>query len=71
MTPEDALYFDIKDRGIVMVNVKGERTLTFGDVLLRVHPDYRLSMHIDNDEANAANVRTGMEGVLIGVQDRR
>jgi propanediol utilization protein len=28
-------------------------------------------MHIDTDEANAANIRTGMIGHLAGVQDRR
>jgi acetate kinase len=71
MCPEDALSFGLKDRDIVRIEVKGDRTLVFGDVLVRVHPDFRLSMHIDTDEANAANIRTGMEGTLIGVQDRR
>jgi len=71
MSPEDALSFGLKDRDIVKIEVQGERTLTFGDVLVRVHPDFRLSMHIDTDEANAANIRTGMEGTLVGVQDRR
>lgn len=71
MTPEDALSFGLRDRDMVMVEVEGERTLVFGDVLVRVHPDYRLSMHIDTDEANAANIKTGMEGILVGVQDRR
>jgi acetate kinase len=71
ISPEDALSFGLKDRDVVMVEVKGERTLIFGDVLVRVHPDFRLSMHIDTDEANAANITTGMEGSLVGVQDRR
>jgi acetate kinase len=71
MSPEDALSFGLKDRDIVSIEVRGERTLVFGDVLVRVHPDFRLSMHIDTDEANAASIRTGMEGTLIGVQDRR
>jgi len=53
------------------VRVEGERTLIFGDILVRIHPDFRLSMHIDTDEANAASITTGMEGILIGVQDRR
>lgn len=71
MAPEDALSFGLKDRDIVMVEVEGERKLIFGDVLVRAHPDFRLSMHIDTDEANAANIRTGMEGILVSVQDRR
>jgi acetate kinase len=71
MTPEDALSFGLKDRDIVMVRVEGERALTFGDVLVRVDPDFRLGMHIDTDEANAANIRTGMVGYIVGVQDRR
>ncbi len=71
MSPEDALSFGVKDKDIVSVHVEGERKLIFGDVLVRVHPDYRLSMHIDTDEANAADIRTGMSGVLVGVQDRR
>ena len=71
MSPEDALSFGLKDRDICMVRVEGDRTLIFGDVLVRVNPDYRLAMHIDTDEANAANIRTGMIGHLVSVQDRR
>jgi acetate kinase len=71
MTPEDALSFCLKDRDIVSVKITGDRTLIFGDVLVRVHPDFSLSMHIDTDEANAANIRTGMQGILMGIQDRR
>jgi acetate kinase len=71
MSPEDALAFGLKDRDMVSVKVEGERTLVFGDVLVRVHPDFRLSMHIDTDEANAANIQTGKEGVLVGVEERR
>jgi acetate kinase len=71
MSPEDALSFGLKDRDIVMVQVKGDRTLIFGDVLVRVDPDYRLSMHLDTDEANAANITTGMTGFIMGIQERR
>lgn len=71
MPPEDALRFGIKNRDIVMVRVEGDRTLVFGDVLVRVDPFFQLSMHVDTDEANAASIRTGMTGYLIGVQDRR
>lgn len=71
MAPEDALSFGLRDGDIVMVKVIGERTLIFGDVLVRVSPDFRLAMHIDTDEANAASIKTGIEGYMIGVQDRK
>ena len=71
MTPEDALSLSIKDRDIVMVKVQGERTLVFGSVLVRVKLDFQLSMHIDTDEANAANIKTGMIGSIVSVQVRR
>jgi acetate kinase len=71
MTPEDALSFGVRDRDICMVRVEGDRTLIFGDVLIRVNPDYRLAMHIDTDEANAAHIRNGMIGHMVSVQDRR
>ena len=71
MAPEDALTFGLRDKDVVSITVRGERTLTFGDVLVRVDPNYRLDMHIDTDEANAANIVTGVEGFLTGIQDRR
>jgi acetate kinase len=71
ISPEDALSLGLKDRDLCMIRVEGKRTLIFGDVLVRVNPDYRLAMHIDTDEANAASLRTGMEGYLVSVQDRR
>jgi acetate kinase len=53
-----------------MVRVKGQRTLIFGDVLVRLSPDFLTSMHVDTDEANAASLSTGMEGYVVGVEDR-
>ncbi len=54
MTPDDAEKYGLTDKQIVEVKVKSdERTLTFGDVVVRVHPNFALAMHIDTDEANA------------------
>ena len=65
MTPEDAARFGVADRDVVEVSVGGpERGLTFGNVLIRVSPKYRLEMHIDTDEGNAAEINPGDEGVL-------
>jgi acetate kinase len=71
MTPEEALSFGLKDGDMAMVRTGGERGLIFDNVLVRVDPDFELSMHIDVDEANAANVRSGMTGELLGIHDRR
>jgi acetate kinase len=68
MPPADALRYGVRDRSVVRVKVVGDRELVFGDVLVRVHPDYALALHIDTDEGNAANVRTGMEGFIVEVQ---
>ena len=70
MSPEEALKFGVKDKNMIRVRVPaGRRELIFGDVLVRVHPNFRLAMHIDTDEANAANITNGMVGYLDGVQN--
>ena len=69
MTPEDALHYGVRDKSIVRVRIGGDRELIFGDVLVRVSPSFKLAMHIDTDEANAANVQTGAQGYLEGIQN--
>jgi hypothetical protein len=70
MTPEDALRFRVRDNYVVRVRIEGERELIFGDVVVRVNPAFRLAMHIDTDEGNAANIRTGMLGYIEEIQSR-
>jgi len=70
MAPEDAQRFRVRDNYVVRVRVKGERELIFGDVVVRVNPAFRLAMHIDTDEGNAANIRTGMIGYIEEIQSR-
>ena len=53
------------------VRVPGERELVFGDVLVRVSPNYRLAMHLDTDEGNAADIPTGAVGYVDSIQSRR
>ena len=65
MTPEDAAQFGVKDRDVVEVAVTNdERPIAFGNVLVRVSPNYKLEMHIDTDEGNAAEIRSGDAGVI-------
>jgi acetate kinase len=68
MTPEDALRYGVRDKSVVRIRVAGDRELIFGDVLVRVNPASRLAMHIDTDEGNAANLQTGAQGLIDGIQ---
>ncbi len=71
MSPEDAMRRGLRDRYVVRVRIDGDRELIFGDVVVRVNPNFRLAMHIDTDEGNAASIRTGMLGYIDEIQIRR
>ena len=69
MSPEDALRYGVRDKSTVRVRIEGDRELVFGDVLVRVDPSYRLAMHIDTDEANAAHIGAkGTQGYIDAIQ---
>jgi acetate kinase len=70
MAPEEALSLGLRDKDVVMVKVKGVRELIFGDVLIRVNPSYRMDMHLDTDEANAAQISPGTVGYIEAIQHR-
>ena len=66
MTTADAEKFGLSDKQIVSVKIDSpERSLVFGDVVVRVSDSYALAMHIDTDEANAVLAPAGTMGVIL------
>lgn len=66
MTPVDAQRLGLKDKQIVKVKAGSEqRTLIFDEVVVRVHENFSLAMHIDTDESNAAGILPGTYGEII------
>ena len=60
MSPKDAEAAGVKDGDIVSVKADNERGTIFNHVKIRVDESFTLEMHIDTDEANAAQITTGM-----------
>jgi len=61
MTPADAEKLGVEDKQIVSVKAESpDRSCIYEDVVVRVHDNFALAMHIDTDESNAAfGVREG------------
>ncbi len=59
MSLEDAENFGVKDKDIVSVQTEGERGLLFNNVLVRANAAFKLEMHVDLEEGNAAGVKNG------------
>lgn len=54
--PKEAKFLKLKNGMSVSVKVKGKRALIFHNVKIRVDKDFRLCMHLDTDEGNAAGI---------------
>ncbi|MDD9312029.1 phosphate propanoyltransferase [Cytobacillus firmus] len=70
MAPEDAEAFGVENGEYVKVEAEGERPISFGKVLIRISPRYRLEMHIDTDEANAGLIAGKTAGRLVKQEER-
>lgn len=61
VSPEYANKLGVKNDEFMNVKVEGERPLIFERVLVRVDPSFGISMHIDTDEGNAANINNKIQ----------
>ena len=66
MTTKDAEELGVTNGQIVMMEVNTpERSLIFGDVVVRVRDDFALAAHIDTDESNAAGCAGTVYGKIV------
>ena len=61
MSPADGEAFGVKDGDTVTIDIDGPRRTRFFDVQVRVSDAFRLEMHIDTDDANAAGIGNGAQ----------
>lgn len=66
LSDSEAAEFGLEDHQVVSVKIETEqRSLVFGDVVIRVNPNFRAAMHIDTDEGNAAGIAGSTMGEII------
>ena len=66
MTTADAAEIGLADKDVVSVKIESnDRSIIFGDVVVRVNDSFALAMHIDTDESNAGCVAPGTMGEII------
>ncbi len=65
MSTDEGAQFGLSDGQYVDVEVSGARRTKFYDVQVRVHKDFRLEMHIDTDDANAAGIGNGAKVKIV------
>jgi putative phosphotransacetylase len=66
MTNSDARRLGVNDGDYCRVRVPGEKCTIFERVLIRTNDNWRLQIHLDTDDANAANVRDDTDVEFLG-----
>ena len=65
LTPEDAARFGVKNGQNVHLQTYTARPTVFGEVAVRVSPEFASYVHLDYDEANACGFRKGDLGWIL------
>jgi len=69
MSPADADVLGLKSGDkVAAVVAASDRRLIFEDVVVRVSPAFKLELHLDSDEGNAAGLPSGSEVILAEIQ---
>ena len=62
---DEAEELGLKNGDVISIRVEGKRGVVFNNVKVRVRDDYKLCLHLDTDEGNAAGISKVGEGYLI------
>lgn len=62
--PKEAVKCKVKPGDLVSVEVKGDRSIIFENVAVRVKENYNLCLHLDTDEGNSAGINKIGEGYI-------
>lgn len=68
ISDKEAEALGLKNGDTLSVRVPGATPITVHDVAVRVHPSFRMNIHLDTDEANAASLsEQGATGKIVDV----
>ncbi|MFH1780428.1 MAG: phosphate propanoyltransferase [Candidatus Nealsonbacteria bacterium] len=65
ISSKEAEKLGMTEKTTVSVKTEGARSLTFHNIKVRIKEDYQLSVHLDTDEGNAADIKGQTFGELI------
>lgn len=71
MPTSDARSLGVRDGDLCRVRVPGDKPTVFENVLVRTNDNWRLQIHLDTDDANAANIRDDISVEFLGVMEKR
>lgn len=68
VSDREAQALGLRSGDALSVRIPGETPITVHDVAVRVHPSFRMNIHLDTDEANAASLSAqGLMGEITEV----
>jgi len=62
---DEAKKLKLKSGDVVSVKISGERGVVFENVAVRVGDNYKLCLHLDTDEGNAAGINMAGQGQIV------
>ncbi|MBU1130558.1 phosphate propanoyltransferase [Patescibacteria group bacterium] len=65
LSAEEAKKLKVRNNQKVSVRIKGERSITFHEVVVRAGRQYKKACHLDTDEGNSAGMKTCEYGELV------